>query len=102
MTTAAQLTGHAIAPSAPRAPGAIALHRSAVAVEATFLTVMLKATGAFEPRNAFGGGAGEGAFADFRLRFVAEDIAAKGSTGLAKAIIASLRRQDDEPSRTAI
>src|SRR6056297_3703424 len=71
-------------------PQAANIARAAEAVEASFVAAMLSAAGAFAPRQAHGGGAGEAAFADVRLRLVAKDIAASAPLGIAEAVIASL------------
>ncbi|PQO22874.1 chemotaxis protein chel [Rhodobacteraceae bacterium WD3A24] len=80
--------------------GHAALRRSARDLEARFLSEMLKAAGVGEPRDTFGGGAGEEQFASFVARFHAEALTERGGIGLSKAIFDALvERADGHDSR---
>ncbi len=68
----------------------------AVALEASFLTEMLKYAGHGESRNAFGGGKGEDAFASLLVREQATLMAESGGIGLAEQIIDSMMRRADD------
>ncbi|MFC4731126.1 rod-binding protein [Salipiger abyssi] len=72
------------------------LRSAAVALEASFLTEMLKAAGFGESRDAFGGGAGEEQFASFLRREHAQTLAETGGIGLAESLYHALKdRMDD-------
>lgn len=68
------------------------LRAAAEALEATFLSEMLKASGVGAPRDAFGGGAGEAPFAGFLADEYARAMASRGGIGLAEAIYRGLVR----------
>ncbi|MDU8942581.1 rod-binding protein [Ovoidimarina sediminis] len=74
------------APSAETEP----LRAAAQALEAVFLSEMLKAAGYGEARSAFGGGAGEAQFASFLRDAHAEALTERGGLGLAEAIFKSM------------
>jgi peptidoglycan hydrolase FlgJ len=78
-----------------RDAASLRLQKAAEALEATFVATMLNAAGTFEARQAFGGGAGEEAFADFRARLVAEDIASRSSLGIAEAVLKSIEARPE-------
>ena len=65
----------------------------AVALEASFLTEMLKYAGHGESRSSFGGGEGEDAFASLLVREQATLMAENGGIGLAEQIIDSMMRR---------
>ena len=64
----------------------------AVALEASFLSEMLKFGGHGESRTSFGGGEGEDAFAGFLVQEQAKLMAESGGIGLAEQIVESLMR----------
>ena len=67
----------------------------AVALEASFLTEMLKYAGHGESRSSFGGGKGEDAFSSLLVREQATLMAENGGIGLAEQIIDSMMRRAD-------
>ena len=83
-------------PRAPRpaAPDDDALRAAARDFEAAFLAEMLTHAGLGRTPEAFGGGAGEDAFAGMLVRERAEALAARGGIGLAEAIFAALARRE--------
>ena len=64
------------------------------ALEAEFLTEMLKAAGLGKPSEGFGGGIGEEQFASFLREAQADKIAQAGGLGLAEVIYQSLKARD--------
>lgn len=60
------------------------------ALEATFLTEMLKHSGINEPSETFGGGAGEEAFSSMLNQELAKSLADRGGVGLAEHIFHSI------------
>ncbi len=70
--------------------GSATLEAKAEALEATFLTEMLKAAGLGKPLETFGGGVGEDAFSSFLTREYATMLAAEGGIGLAESIVRAL------------
>ena len=66
------------------------LRAAAVEFETVFLTEMLKHAGLGETRDAFGGGAGEEAFAGMLASEQARLIAERGGIGLADRIYEAL------------
>jgi len=68
------------------------LREAAVKLEASFLAEMLKGAGLGEPRESFGGGAGEEHYSSFLRQAQAEKIAQTGGIGLAETIFESMRR----------
>ncbi|MDF0601940.1 rod-binding protein [Psychromarinibacter sp. C21-152] len=84
------------APTGPDATGQDAdLHRAARALEATFLTEMLKSAGFGETRDSFGGGVGEDQFSSFLVRAQAEEMARAGGIGLAESLFEALKERQD-------
>ncbi|MFN0113706.1 MAG: rod-binding protein [Paracoccaceae bacterium] len=79
------------APSVPR-QGDAALRRAAEALEATFLSEMLKSAGFGEARDGFGGGAGEAQFASLLRDEQARAIVAAGGLGIAERIFRALAK----------
>ena len=75
-----------------------ALRASARAFEAAFLSEMLRAAGAGQPAESFGGGIGEEQFASFLVDQQAERIAARGGIGLAEMILRNLLSDADSGS----
>lgn len=71
------------------------LHAAAEALEAQFLTEMLKSAGLGEARESFGGGVGEEQFASFLRREQATEMARTGGVGLAESIFEALKRRAD-------
>lgn len=67
-----------------------ALRDKAIAMEAAFLSEMLRHAGADSSAGAFGGGAGETQFASFLRDEQARAIARAGGIGLAEVIFRSL------------
>lgn len=60
------------------------------ALEATFLSEMLKHSGINKTSESFGGGAGEEAFASMLNQELAQSLAEKGGVGLAEHIFRSI------------
>jgi Rod binding domain-containing protein len=85
-----------IEPLAPALPPAreAALREAAQALEAGFLTEMLKHSGLGRTPEAMGGGAGEDAFASLLAREQAEAMAEAGGIGLARSIYEALARAE--------
>ena len=71
------------------------LKEVAIALEASFLTEMLKYAGHGESRSSFGGGEGEDAFASLLVREQATLLAESGGIGLAEQIIDSMMRRGE-------
>ena len=69
-----------------------ALWAASQALEATFLSEMLKSAGVGAPRDSFGGGAGEAPFAGFLADEYARSLADRGGIGLSESIYRSLVR----------
>jgi peptidoglycan hydrolase FlgJ len=67
-----------------------ALRKAAQDFEASFLAEMLKAAGFGKPRESFGGGPGEEAFAGLLAREQAARLAAHGGIGLAEHVFREL------------
>ena len=72
------------------------LRESARAVEAAFLSEMLKAAGVAETRSVLGGGAGEDQFVSLLRAALADEVVANGGIGLADTIYRQLRARDDD------
>lgn len=66
------------------------LHEAAEALEATFLSEMLKSAGLGETSDSFGGGQGEAQFASFLRDEQARGMAQAGGIGLAESLFKSL------------
>ena len=80
------------APVAVQAEKDPALWAASQALEATFLSEMLKSAGVGAPRDSFGGGAGEAPFAGFLADEYARSLADRGGIGLSESIYRSLVR----------
>ena len=61
-------------------------------LEASFLAEMLKSAGVGEPRETFGGGAGEDQFSSFLVQEYAKATVHAGGIGLAESLYHSLLR----------
>lgn len=68
------------------------LRETAKALEASFLSEMLKTAGLGQAREAFGGGIGEAQFTSFLTDEQARNIVDRGGIGLADAFYESLLR----------
>lgn len=73
-------------------PSTEALRQVSRDLEAAFLSVMLRETGAGAPRDAMGGGIGEEQFASFLTDIYARKISQVGGIGLAESIFRALAR----------
>jgi peptidoglycan hydrolase FlgJ len=80
--------GEAVPPG--MAAGDTAARDAARAFEATYIAEMLKHTGLNASPDAFGGGAGEDAFASFLNEEYARLLAARGGIGLAERIFEAI------------
>lgn len=69
---------------------------AAEALEASFLSEMLKATGLGEQKNSFSGSTGESQFASFHRDAIARELVRSGGIGLADMIEASLKERLNE------
>lgn len=67
------------------------LRAAAAAFEAEFLAEMLKHAGLGAPRNAFGGGPGEEAFASLLVREHARLLVDRGGIGLAERLFEAMK-----------
>jgi peptidoglycan hydrolase FlgJ len=67
-----------------------ALRLASKELEAAFLAVMLRETGAGAPRTAMGGGIGEEQFASFLTDIYAQKMVDAGGIGLAESIFRAL------------
>lgn len=76
-------------PAPVRASPTDALREAAIALEASFVSTMLKESG-FGKIGSFGGGAGEEQFVSFLRDIHAREIAEAGGFGLAESIFRSL------------
>ena len=72
------------------------LKEAAVALEAAFLTEMLKAAGFGKAPDSFNGGAGEDQFMSFQVRAQAEAMAEAGGIGLAEALFNALKEREND------
>lgn len=72
------------------------LRVAAEALEAQFLTEMLKSSGLGEARDSFGGGVGEEQFSSFLRREHATEMAHHGGIGLAESIFEALKRRAND------
>ena len=63
------------------------------ALEAEFLTEMLKPAGQGKPSEGFGGGVGEEQFASFLRREQATEMVRHGGIGLSESIFEALKRR---------
>lgn len=71
------------------------LRQAAQDLEASFLAEMLKAAGAGQTRDAFGGGAGEDQFSSFLVQAQAEEMVKSGGIGLAESLFNALKERAD-------
>ncbi|MBD3785499.1 MAG: rod-binding protein [Sphingomonadales bacterium] len=69
-----------------------AMRKAAVALEANFLSEMLKQAGFGKPRDAFGGGIGEEQFASFLCDEYGKSMANAGAIGLAESIFNAMQK----------
>lgn len=79
----------------PGPPDERRLRQVSVDLEASFLAEMLKHAGLGEPRESFGGGAGEDGFASYLRQAQAGQMARAGGIGLAQHIYESLKARED-------
>jgi peptidoglycan hydrolase FlgJ len=77
-------------PSLGAPPSTAALRQVSRDLEAAFLSVMLRETGAGAPRDSMGGGIGEEQFASFLTDIYARKMAEAGGIGLAEIIFRAL------------
>jgi peptidoglycan hydrolase FlgJ len=84
----------AVQPSLPAPAREGAAREAARAFEAAYLAEMLKHTGLNTRPDAFGGGAGEDAFASFLNAEYARLLAARGGIGLAERIFRAITGGD--------
>ncbi|MCU9849958.1 rod-binding protein [Defluviimonas sp. WL0024] len=80
-------------PQASTEPRIQALRSAADAMEAQFLSEMLKSAGLDQARDSFGGGVGEEQFASFLRQEQASGLARNGGIGLAESIFEALKRR---------
>lgn len=80
------LAARPVSPPEPDGP----LHAAARALEASFLSEMMKSAGLDRTPNAFGGGKGEDQFGDFLIRAQVEQMVDAGGVGLAEQIFNAL------------
>jgi Rod binding domain-containing protein len=73
-----------------------ALRQAAVALEAQFLTEMLKSAGLGETPDGFGGGIGEEQFASLLRDEQAGAMARHGGIGLAESIFEAMKRRQGD------
>ena len=69
------------------------LMEAAQQLEATFLAEMLKSAGVGEPRDMFGGGAGEEQFSSFLRQAQSEEMVKAGGIGLAEHLFEALKER---------
>ncbi|MEL6169664.1 MAG: flagellar biosynthesis protein FlgJ [Pseudomonadota bacterium] len=77
------------------APSSNPLFKAAQQLEATFISEMLKSAGFGEPRESFGGGAGEAQFSSFLRDLHAEAVMEGGGFGLAESIFNALKERSN-------
>lgn len=83
-------------PASRPPPSTEALRQVSRELEAAFLSVMLRETGAGAPRDSMGGGIGEEQFTSFLTDIHARKMAETGGIGLAEIIFRSLAGQGHE------
>lgn len=82
-------------PAPPPAPPANPAHRAAAqAMEAQFLSMMLREAGFGRAPGGFGGGAGEDQFGSLMVDAQAKRMAEAGGIGLAELILRAMARAD--------
>jgi len=69
---------------------------ASVALEASFLSEMLKAAGFGEQINGFSGGTGEDQFASFHRDAIAHRMAEAGGIGIAEHVFRSMMEAGDD------
>ncbi|MEM9755197.1 MAG: rod-binding protein [Pseudomonadota bacterium] len=79
-------------------PAEAALREAAQALEAAFISEMLKQARFGEARDAFGGGAGEAQFASFLRDEHAKALSERGGFGLSEAIFRTLVARSAGPA----
>ncbi len=72
-----------------------ALREAARALEASFLSEMLKSAGFGKSRDALGGGTGEDQFGSFLVQAQAEEMVRAGGIGLAESLFEALKGRGD-------
>lgn len=75
-----------------------ALRKSAMDLEAAFLTEMLKSAGFGKARDSNGGGAGEDQFSSLLVRAQAEQMTLAGGIGLAESLFKALMEAENGTS----
>lgn len=83
----------AVTPATAPDPAEDAARKTAEAFEAAFLTEMLKHAGVNAMPQAFGGGAGEDAFASFLTGEYARLLAERGGVGIAEQVFEVLKQR---------
>ena len=73
-----------------------ALHDAARALEASFLSEMLKSAGFGKSRDSFGGGAGEDQFSSFLVTAQADEMVKTGGIGLSERLFDVLKARADD------
>lgn len=76
-------------------PREAAIRKAAEALEAAFLSEMLKGAGLGESQNTFGGGIGESQFQSFLRDEQAAQMQAAGGIGLAEQLVRSMTGRTD-------
>lgn len=71
------------------------LRQAADALEATFLSEMLKSAGVGESRETLGGGVGEDQFGSFLREAQASEMVKAGGIGLSEHLFQALKARDD-------
>lgn len=74
------------------------LRDAANALEAGFLTEMLKAAGFGASRDAMGGGIGEDQFSSFLREAQAKEMVKAGGIGLAQSLFDAMKERGDGPA----
>ncbi len=85
----------ALAATPVKAGGDAALRAAAEKLESAFLSEMLKSAGVGQPRESFGGGAGEEQFSSFLRQAQADLMVKAGGIGLAEALFHALKERDN-------
>ncbi len=81
-------------PKRAETPQEAGMRAAAEALEAQFLSEMLKSTGLGETSDSFGGGVGEDQFASFLRQEQATAMARQGGIGLAESIFQAMVRAE--------
>ena len=93
LTPPGTLVSHPAGRGPGLAAGDDALREAAVALEAQFLSEMLKSAGLGETPESFGGGAGEQQFASMLRDELATAMVRRGGIGLAESIFEAMKRR---------